>query len=63
VRKALALSERLMLLSARPARVRQIFDLRGQPSLGRQWGAELRQIEAKVTARLLASEAYQRFSR
>jgi ABC-type nitrate/sulfonate/bicarbonate transport system ATPase subunit len=55
--EALALGDRVVLLSARPARVQQIFDLRGQPSLGRPLGAELRQIETKVTARLLASEA------
>ena len=54
VREALALSDRLVLLSARPARVRQVFDLRGQLREGWQLGAELRQIEAEVTAMLLA---------
>ena len=54
VREALALGDRLVLLSARPAQVRQVFDLRGQPREGWQLGAELRQIEAQVTAGLLA---------
>jgi ABC-type nitrate/sulfonate/bicarbonate transport system ATPase subunit len=53
VREALALGERLVLLSARPAQVRQVFDLRGQPRDGWQLGAGLRQIEAEVTQALL----------
>ena len=58
VREALALSDRLVLLSARPAQVRQIFDLRGQPREGWKLGAELRQLEAEVTATLLADRGY-----
>jgi ABC-type nitrate/sulfonate/bicarbonate transport system ATPase subunit len=55
VREALALSDRLVLLSARPAQVRQVFDLRDKARQGWQLGAELRHIEAEVTARLLGS--------
>jgi len=54
VREALALGDRLVLLSARPAQVRQVFDLRGHPREGWQLGAELHQIEDEVTATLLA---------
>jgi NitT/TauT family transport system ATP-binding protein len=54
VREALALSDRLVLLSARPARVRRVFDLRGQPRDGWRLGAGLRQIEDEVMASLLA---------
>jgi len=54
VREALALGDRLVLLSARPAQVRQVFDLRGQPRNGWRLGAEMLQIEAEVTAMLLA---------
>ena len=45
-----------VLLSARPAQVRQGIDLRDKPRQGWQLGAELRQIEAEVTARLLESQ-------
>ena len=54
VREALALGDRLVLLSARPAQVRHIFDLRGQPRDGWRLGAGLRQIEAEVMTALLA---------
>ena len=54
VREALALGDRLVLLSARPAQVRHIFDLRGQPRDGWRLGEELRQIEAEVMTALLA---------
>jgi ABC-type nitrate/sulfonate/bicarbonate transport system ATPase subunit len=54
VREALALGDRLVLLSARPAQVRRIFDLRGQPRDGWRLGAGLRQIEDEVMTALLA---------
>ncbi len=54
VREALALGDRLVLLSARPAQIRHIFDLRGQPREGWRLGKELRQIEAEVMTVLLA---------
>jgi ABC-type nitrate/sulfonate/bicarbonate transport system ATPase subunit len=54
VREALALGDRLVLLSARPAQVRRIFDLRGQPRDGCRLGVGLRQIEDEVMTALLA---------
>lgn len=54
VREALALGDRLVLLSARPARVRRVFDLRGQPRDGWRLGPGLRQIEDEVMRALLA---------
>ncbi len=54
VREALALGDRLVLLSARPAQVQHIFDLWGQPRDGWRLGAGLRQIEAEVMTALLA---------
>jgi len=54
VREALMLCDRLILLSARPAQIQQVFDLREQPRDGWHLGAELRQIEAQVLAALVA---------
>jgi len=54
VREALVLGDRLVLLSARPAQARHIFDLQGQSRDGWRLGAELRQIEAEVMTALLA---------
>ena len=53
VMEALALGDRVVVLFARLAQVRQSFDLRDLPRDGWQLGAELRRIEADVTAMLL----------
>jgi ABC-type nitrate/sulfonate/bicarbonate transport system ATPase subunit len=57
VREALALGDRLVLLSARPARVRHVFDLRGKPRDGWRLGPGLRQIEDEVMTALLGEFA------
>ncbi len=54
VREALALGDRMVLLSSRPARIQQVFDLRDKPKDGWRLGPELRQIETEVMMALLA---------
>jgi NitT/TauT family transport system ATP-binding protein len=54
VREALVLGDRLILLSPRPAKILKSFDLRGRAREGWKLGEELGQIEAEVTAALLA---------
>jgi len=44
----------MVLLSSRPARIQQVFDLRDKPKDGWRLGPELRKIETEVMAALLA---------
>jgi len=56
VREALILSDRLVVLSARPARIREVFDLRDAPHKGWHLGARLQEIESRVVEMLLTDE-------
>jgi NitT/TauT family transport system ATP-binding protein len=54
VREALALGDRMVLLSARPAQVQHMFNLRGQAKNGWRLEPRLRQIEEEAILALLA---------